>query len=54
MLNYTALYLETIQPISNNDGFVDCEYSENVKGVSISVSFYFKKWISEEKLDIFL
>ena len=53
MLNYTALYLETIQPISNNDGFVDCEYSENVKGVSISVSFYFKKWISEEKLDIF-
>lgn len=50
-LDYATIYLETIQPISNNDGFLNCEYSKNVKG--ISVSFYFKKWISEEKLDIF-
>ena len=41
-------YLEKIQPISEEDGFVECLYGDVDPNHSLLISFYYKDWISED------
>jgi hypothetical protein len=55
-LTNAAIGLESIQPISETDGFIECLYSDpdfiTIKGF-IEFSFYIHDYINDEKYELF-
>jgi len=59
-LDSVACYFEEDQPISKEDGFVECFFlydynsEDNFSNeIPVGICFYFKDYIDEEKLEIF-
>ena len=46
--HFATIYLEKIQPITEEDGFVECLYGDIDPNHLLLISFYYKDWISED------